>query len=83
MRGIRRRGKKWKISFEVDSNLKTVTHSDHMIAWQHASLILFHTNFGINFVLYCVSGQNFRKALAGLCCPRRQRTNETTRVTGK
>lgn len=54
-----------------------------MIALQHASIILFHTNFGINFVLYCVSGQNFRKALASLCCPKRQRMNDTTRVTGK
>ncbi|KAL0279792.1 UNVERIFIED_CONTAM: hypothetical protein PYX00_001273 [Menopon gallinae] len=53
-----------------------------MIAWQQASLILFNTNFGINFVLYCISGQNFRKALFMLCCPRRPRATETTRVTG-
>lgn len=24
---------------------------------------MYNTNFGINFVLYCVSGQNFRRAL--------------------
>lgn len=48
---------------------------------QHSSYILFQTNFAINFILYCISGQNFRKALASLCCPKRPRGNETTRVT--
>ncbi|KAF4525510.1 hypothetical protein B566_EDAN014934 [Ephemera danica] len=38
-----------------------------LIILQHASNLLFSTNFGINFVLYCVSGQNFRRALSALC----------------
>jgi hypothetical protein len=42
---------------------------DHLIVLQHISYILFNTNFGINFVLYCVSGQNFRRALKTMCWP--------------
>ncbi|XP_068619989.1 RYamide receptor [Battus philenor] len=30
---------------------------------QQVALIFFNTNFGINFILYCLSGQNFRRAL--------------------
>ncbi|XP_059472848.1 neuromedin-U receptor 1-like isoform X2 [Neocloeon triangulifer] len=41
----------------------------HLIVLQHISYVLFNTNFGINFVLYCVSGQNFRRALKTMCCP--------------
>ncbi|XP_034839526.1 allatostatin-A receptor [Maniola hyperantus] len=32
-------------------------------ALQQISVMFFHTNFGINFYLYCLSGQNFRRAL--------------------
>jgi len=35
---------------------------------QHVAHVFFITNFGINFVLYCVSGQNFRRAFCSLCC---------------
>ncbi|XP_055704123.1 pyrokinin-1 receptor isoform X2 [Phlebotomus papatasi] len=33
---------------------------------QYYCWLFFITNFGINFALYCVSGQNFRKALVGM-----------------
>ncbi|CAH1170056.1 unnamed protein product [Phaedon cochleariae] len=33
---------------------------------QQWCLQLFYTNFGINFFLYCISGQNFRRALVGI-----------------
>lgn len=39
--------------------------------------VLFDANFGINFVLYCVSGQNFRRALFGMCGLRSRRTDTT------
>ncbi|XP_043650804.1 galanin-like G-protein coupled receptor npr-9 isoform X1 [Drosophila teissieri] len=36
------------------------------IALQYIFHAFFITNFGINFVLYCVSGQNFRKAVLSI-----------------
>ncbi|XP_066592432.1 thyrotropin-releasing hormone receptor [Prorops nasuta] len=33
---------------------------------QKICYLLFNTNFGINFALYCASGQNFRRAMAGM-----------------
>ncbi|KAJ2954553.1 hypothetical protein O0L34_g2837 [Tuta absoluta] len=41
-------------------------HEDHeqwMSTLQQLSIMFFNTNFGINFILYCLSGQNFRRAL--------------------
>ncbi|XP_075228461.1 G-protein coupled receptor [Lycorma delicatula] len=53
-----------------------------IVILQQMGLILYYTNFGINFALYCVSGQNFRRALTSLFCPRfRRRRTETTTVT--
>lgn len=53
------------------------------IMTQHYCQQLYYTNFSINFVLYCISGQNFRKALRSLHCPRRRlRRNETAALTG-
>ncbi|KAJ9600366.1 hypothetical protein L9F63_009336, partial [Diploptera punctata] len=51
---------------------------------QHVASVFFNTNFGINFVLYCVSGQNFRRAFCSLCCsccPRLRRRSENSQVT--
>nr|XP_053646672.1 thyrotropin-releasing hormone receptor-like [Cherax quadricarinatus] len=47
---------------------------------QQTFTLLFYTNFAINFLLYCVTGQNFRRAVAGMCltarrCRRRRRRN--------
>lgn len=41
---------------------------------------MYNTNFGINFVLYCVSGQNFRRALVEFWSNRRH-TNKRLRDT--
>ncbi|XKL59563.1 hypothetical protein PGB90_000579 [Kerria lacca] len=56
-----------------------------MMVLQHYSNVLFATNFGINFVLYCISGQNFRKALCSLFRLKRtrRRTTENIQATGK
>ncbi|XP_068148688.1 uncharacterized protein CNMaR [Drosophila tropicalis] len=42
-------------------------HTENLtVALQYVFHALFVTNFGINFVLYCVSGQNFRKAVLSI-----------------
>ncbi|XP_063986636.1 uncharacterized protein LOC135167402 isoform X2 [Diachasmimorpha longicaudata] len=51
-----------------------------MLAQQIANL-LFDTNFGINFVLYCASGQNFRKAVVRLILRRPWRWHSGTPVS--
>ncbi|EAA10464.2 AGAP005001-PB [Anopheles gambiae str. PEST] len=38
-------------------------HSYLTILVQYYCYLFFITNFGINFILYCISGQNFRKAV--------------------
>ena len=35
---------------------------------QAVAHLLFQLNFAINFLLYCVSGQNFRRAVRALFC---------------
>ncbi|XP_063218416.1 nociceptin receptor-like [Bacillus rossius redtenbacheri] len=59
-----------------------VSHT-HMVIFlvRHVCMLLYTTNFGINFVLYCVSGQNFRRALQSLCCPRRRHNPDTPPAT--
>ncbi|XP_073975798.1 G-protein coupled receptor isoform X2 [Rhodnius prolixus] len=53
-----------------------------MYVLQQYCNILFNTNFGINFALYCISGQNFRRALLSLFRPEIQRrSGETTQTT--
>ncbi|KAL1456293.1 hypothetical protein WDU94_001035 [Cyamophila willieti] len=41
---------------------------NQVVMLQHYCQILFNTNFGINFALYCISGQNFRRSLVALFC---------------
>ncbi|XP_076040555.1 G-protein coupled receptor [Oratosquilla oratoria] len=48
-------------------------HSSIEYVVQQAFVLLFNTNFAINFLLYCVSGQNFRRAVKSLCCHFRRR----------
>ncbi|XP_021194707.2 G-protein coupled receptor 183-A isoform X2 [Helicoverpa armigera] len=38
-------------------------YSGRWAALQQLALMFFNTNFGINFLLYCLSGQNFRREL--------------------
>ncbi|KAG7313539.1 hypothetical protein JYU34_000682 [Plutella xylostella] len=47
----------------VKVNLEGTEHSGVWGALQQLALMFFNTNFGINFILYCMSGQNFRRAL--------------------
>ena len=55
-----------------------------LILLQHYFNLLFATNFGINFVLYCISGQNFRKSLCILFRLRTARgIHEHTQATGE
>uniref|UniRef100_A0A1I8M3A9 G-protein coupled receptors family 1 profile domain-containing protein n=1 Tax=Musca domestica TaxID=7370 RepID=A0A1I8M3A9_MUSDO len=42
------------------------TNEKTTVVLQYIFQLLFITNFGINFVLYCVSGQNFRKAVLSM-----------------
>ncbi|XP_076287314.1 C-C chemokine receptor type 1-like isoform X2 [Lasioglossum baleicum] len=44
---------------------------------QQISNILFNTNFGINFILYCATGQNFRRALRCIILKRFGKRNAT------
>ncbi|XP_011862235.1 PREDICTED: thyrotropin-releasing hormone receptor-like [Vollenhovia emeryi] len=37
---------------------------------QQMCQLLFETSFGINFILYCVSGQNFRREMVSMCTKR-------------
>lgn len=39
---------------------------------QQTFTLLFYGNFAINFLLYCVTGQNFRRGVVGLCKATRQ-----------
>lgn len=56
---------------------------NELVLVQHYFNLLFTTNFGINFALYCVSGQNFRRALVSLFCPRLRKRSDTTQFTGQ
>ncbi|CAH0703661.1 unnamed protein product [Spodoptera exigua] len=38
-------------------------YSGRWAALQQLALLFFNTNFGINFILYCLTGQNFRREL--------------------
>uniref|UniRef100_A0A182N1U9 G-protein coupled receptors family 1 profile domain-containing protein n=1 Tax=Anopheles dirus TaxID=7168 RepID=A0A182N1U9_9DIPT len=49
---------------------------------QNCCQLFFMTNFGINFILYCVSGQNFRKAIFGMFHKRSQRQINLEHTSG-
>ncbi|XP_041773112.1 growth hormone secretagogue receptor type 1-like [Anopheles merus] len=49
---------------------------------QNCCQLFFMTNFGINFILYCVSGQNFRKAIFGMFQKRSQRQINLEHTSG-
>ncbi|KAF6201631.1 hypothetical protein GE061_004024 [Apolygus lucorum] len=54
----------------VTDGYKPMEEQDqNVIAIQQFFYVLLQTNFGINFGLYCVSGQNFRRALLSLFRP--------------
>ncbi|XP_032527559.2 somatostatin receptor type 4 [Danaus plexippus] len=49
------------LAYAYDINANEV--GGRWTALQQLSVMFFHTNFGINFLLYCLSGQNYRRAL--------------------
>ncbi|KPI92050.1 FMRFamide receptor [Papilio xuthus] len=55
-------------------NLKERESTGSWAALQQIALIFFNTNFGINFTLYCLSGQNFRRAVKNILPSYRRRT---------
>ncbi|XP_025994992.2 thyrotropin-releasing hormone receptor isoform X2 [Solenopsis invicta] len=42
---------------------------------------LFYTSFGINFILYCASGQNFRREILRMCGKRSRRNTTSGTIT--
>lgn len=42
----------------------------YIILAQQMGQLLFETSFGINFILYCTSGQNFRREMVRICTKR-------------
>ena len=44
---------------------------------QQVCNLLFNTNFGINFILFCATGQNFRRAIRCMFLKRFRRRNVT------
>ncbi|XP_068083712.1 nociceptin receptor [Anabrus simplex] len=62
-------------------NGTSAQEAQQFVIIQHLLNQLFNTNFGINFALYCISGQNFRRSLVSMCCPRLHRRHDTTQVT--
>uniref|UniRef100_A0AAG5DEM8 G-protein coupled receptors family 1 profile domain-containing protein n=2 Tax=Anopheles atroparvus TaxID=41427 RepID=A0AAG5DEM8_ANOAO len=56
--------------------------SQYIFLVQSCFQLLFMTNFGINFILYCVSGQNFRKAIFGMFQKRSQRQVNLDHTSG-
>ncbi|XP_016933829.3 thyrotropin-releasing hormone receptor [Drosophila suzukii] len=57
---------------------ESARNENSTIALQYIFHAFFITNFGINFVLYCVSGQNFRKAVLSIF----RRVSSTQREAG-
>ncbi|XP_063702362.1 galanin-like G-protein coupled receptor npr-9 [Culicoides brevitarsis] len=55
---------------------ETQSASKITIILQYYCWLFFITNFGINFVLYCMSGQNFRKAVISMFSKRIQKRQQ-------
>ncbi|CAG4977813.1 unnamed protein product [Colias eurytheme] len=56
------------------------TMTGRCMALQQLAIMLFHTNFGINFMLYCLTGQNFRRAVRQSLPCLRQRARRAVAV---
>ena len=50
---------------EEDGQNNTMT----LYTLQQVFTLLFYSNFAVNFLLYCVTGQNFRKAVVSMFVP--------------
>ncbi|XP_012138540.1 C-C chemokine receptor type 1-like [Megachile rotundata] len=66
------------LHFQNESNL---TQTRTLELAQQVSNLLFNTNFGINFILYCATGQNFRTAIRCMFLKRFRRKNATQVAT--
>lgn len=67
----------------LDETVTVKAMSDFHIAF-HVTNKIFYTNFGINFILYCVGGSQFRKTLRELfvkSSPRKHSKSAGTRPT--
>ncbi|XP_058065813.1 growth hormone secretagogue receptor type 1-like [Anopheles bellator] len=62
--------------------LETEQTNMNLYLVQNCCQLFFMTNFGINFILYCVSGQNFRKAVFGMFQKRSQRQINLEHTSG-
>ncbi|XP_050098279.1 neuropeptides capa receptor-like [Anopheles aquasalis] len=67
-----------KIYLEADPNQP----NPNLYLVQTFCQLFFMTNFGINFILYCVSGQNFRKAVFGMFQKRSRRQINLEHTSG-
>ncbi|XP_038216912.1 neuromedin-U receptor 1-like isoform X2 [Zerene cesonia] len=56
------------------------TMTGRWMALQQLAIMFFHTNFGINFMLYCLTGQNFRRAVCQSLPCLRQRARRAVAV---
>ena len=74
-------------NFFIICPLQTESNNQTIVVIQYYCYLCFITNFGINFALYCVSGQNFRKAVIGMFSSRSSyRHNQEqsgTQITGE
>ncbi|XP_053686206.1 growth hormone secretagogue receptor type 1-like [Sabethes cyaneus] len=70
-------------SYAVRVKIFLGTEQAHfMVLVQNCCHLFFMTNFGINFILYCVSGQNFRKAVFGMFRKRSTRQINQEQASG-
>lgn len=54
------------VNFQLLRGTTTAEEQDLLQALQMWTNLLFNTNFAVNFLLYCVSGKNFRKSLRNI-----------------
>ncbi|KAL6263177.1 hypothetical protein P5V15_005979 [Pogonomyrmex californicus] len=67
-------------AFTYDNNQLWLIYAQQM-----CNQLLFNTSFGINFILYCVSGQNFRRAMVYMFTKRsrNRRSGTLTQMTNQ
>ncbi|XP_045464273.1 neuropeptides capa receptor isoform X2 [Harmonia axyridis] len=66
------------VAYMIEVKAITVRYSYILQQLQQWCQLLFYTNFGINFILYCASGKNFRRALKKLLrIKKQQRTGRS------
>ena len=56
----------YMVIFTVYQNVINEEINRHSVVWQTVSSLLMYTNNAVNFILYCVSGNNFRQELKSM-----------------